>query len=161
MDASYTGKVSSIRWRGIHSVVSAPHRISIQWAVIVKYAFIHLECHRLYRKASFTSFQLLSLLNLLINSIVDHWLLSTSGYLWKHIVRSQQNCNTSLHYNNTNHMSTTIKIVADKETKTMQWKEEIRTGRNHEVAPAKRIRYFYGNTFSPKFWGHLGFKFTV
>ena len=49
-------------------MVSAPSRISIQWAVIVKYAFIHLECHRLYIKASFTTFQLLSLLNLLINS---------------------------------------------------------------------------------------------
>ena len=161
MDASYTGKAPSIQWGAIHSVVSAPPRISIQWAVIVKYAFIHLECHRLYVKASFTSFQLLSLLNLLINSIVGCWLLLTFGYLWKHTVRSQQNCNTSLHYNNTNHMSTTIKIVADKETKTMQWKEEIRTRRNHEVAPAKRIPYIYGDTFSPKVWGHLGSKLIV
>ena len=40
---------------------------------------------------------------------------------------SKQNCNTSLHCNNTNHMSTRIKILADKENKTMHWKKEIRT----------------------------------
>ena len=34
----------------------------------------------------------------------------------------------------------------------MQWKEEIRTGRNQEVAPAKRIQYLYGDTLSPKVW---------
>ena len=70
-------------------------------------------------------------------------------------MQSQKNYNTLLHYNNTNHMSTTIKIVADKENKTMQWKEEIRIGRNQEVAPAKRIQYLYGNTLSPKI-GALG-----
>ena len=32
-----------------------------------------------------------------------------------------------LHYDNTNHMLTTIKIVEDKENQTIQWKEEIRT----------------------------------
>ena len=121
MDASYTGKAPSIRWGGIHSVLSAPPRISIQWAVIVKYAFIHLEYHRSHVTASFTSFQLLSLLNLLINSTCK---LDISESIQ---CTSQQNCNTSLHCNNTNHMSTTIKIVADKENKTMQWKEEIRT----------------------------------
>ena len=68
MDVSYTRKAPSIRCGGIHSVLSAPPRISIQWVVIVKYAFIHLECHRCHLKASFTSFQVLSLLNLLINS---------------------------------------------------------------------------------------------
>ena len=129
-------------------------RISIQWAVIVKYAFIHLECHRLYVKASFTSFQLLSLLNLLINSTCK---LDISESIQ---CTSQQNCNTSLHCNNTNHMSTTIKIVADKENKTMQWKEEIRTGRNQEAAPAKRIQYLYGDTLSPKVWGTWGPSFS-
>ena len=48
-------------------------------------------------------------------------------------------------------MSTTIKIVADKDNKTMQWKEEIRIGRNQEAAPAKRIQYLYGDTLLPKF----------
>ena len=53
-------------------------------------------------------------------------------------------------------MSTTIKIVANKENKTMQWKEEIRTRRNQEAALAKRIQYLYGDTLSPKVWGPLG-----
>ena len=121
MDAPYTGNGPSIQWGGIHLVLIATPRISIQWAVIAKYAFIHFECHRLHIKASFTSFQLLSLLNLLINSTCK---LDISESIY---CASQQNCNTSLHYNNSNHMSTTIKIVADKENKTVQWKEEIRT----------------------------------
>ena len=50
-------------------------------------------------------------------------------------------------------MSTTIKIMADKENKTMQWKEEIITGRNQEAEPAKRIHYLYGDNLSPKVWG--------
>ena len=58
-------------------------------------------------------------------------------------------------------MSTAIKIVADKENKTMQWKEEIISGRNQEAALAKRIQYLYGDTLSPKVWGHLGSKFLV
>ena len=58
-------------------------------------------------------------------------------------------------------MSIAIKIVADKENKTMQWKEEIRTGRNQEATPAKRIQYLYDNTLSPKVWGHLGSKLLV
>ena len=37
-----------------------------------------------------------------------------------------KNCNKSLHYNNTNYLPTTIKIVADKESKTMQSKGKIR-----------------------------------
>ena len=101
-------------------MLSAPPRISIQWAIIVKYAFIHLECHRCHVKASFTPFQLLSLLNLLINS-------TNKLDISESIQRTcQQNCNTSLHCNNTNHMSTTIEIVADKENKIMQWKQETR-----------------------------------
>ena len=58
-------------------------------------------------------------------------------------------------------MSTTIKIMADKENKTMQWKEEIITGRNQEAEPAKRIQYLYSDTLSPKVWGHLGSKLLV
>ena len=58
-------------------------------------------------------------------------------------------------------MPTAIKIVADKENKTMQWKEEIRPGRNQETAPAKRIQYLYGDTLSPKVGGHLGSKLLV
>ena len=131
-------------------MLSALPRFSIQWAVIVKYAFIHLECHSLHVKASFISFQLLALLNLLINSTCKLDIYESIQYA------SQQNCNTSLHCNNTNHMSTTIKIVGDKENKTMKWKEEIRIGRNQEAAPAKRIQYLYGDTLSPKVWGHLG-----
>ena len=65
----------------------------------MKYAFIHLECQRSHVKASFTSFQLLSLLNLLINSTCK---LDISESIQ---CTSQQNCNTSLHCNNTNHMS--------------------------------------------------------
>ena len=57
-------------------------------------------------------------------------------------------------------MSTTIKIVADKENKTMQWKEEIITGRNQEAAPTKRIQYLYGDTLSPKVWGTWGPSFS-
>ena len=99
-------------------MLSAHPRISIQWAIIVKYAFIHLECHRSHVKASFTSFQLLSLLNLLINSTYK---LDISESIQ---CTSQQNCNTSLHCNNTNHMSTTIKIVADKENKTINGRKK-------------------------------------
>ena len=44
MDVSCTRKAPSIRWRGIESVLSSPPQISIQWAVIVKHAFMHLEC---------------------------------------------------------------------------------------------------------------------
>ena len=57
-------------------------------------------------------------------------------------------------------MSTTIKIVADKENKTMQWKEEIRIGRNQETTPAKRIQYLYSDTLSPKFWATWGTSFS-
>ena len=69
MDASCTGKAPArTRWRSTHCGLSSPPRISIQWAVIVKYSFMHLECHRSHVKAGFASFQLLSLLNFLIPS---------------------------------------------------------------------------------------------
>ena len=59
-------------------------------------------------------------------------------------------------------MSTAIKIVADKENKTMQWKEEIRTGRNQEAAPAKRIQSMTSMAipFLPKFGGTWGPSFS-
>ena len=57
-------------------------------------------------------------------------------------------------------MSTTIKIVADKENKTMQWKEEIITGRNQVATPTKRIQYLYGDTLSPKDWDTWGLSFS-
>ena len=129
-------------------------RISIQWAIIVKYGFIYLECHRLHLKASFTFFQLLSLLNLLINSTCK---MDISESIQ---CTSQQNYNTSLHCNNTNHMSTTIKIVANKENKTVQWKEKIRNGRNQEAAPTTRVQYLYGDTLSPKVWGTWDTSFS-
>ena len=87
----------------------------------MKYAFIHLESHRLHVKASLTSLQFLSFLNLLINSTYK---LDISESIQ---CTSQEKCNTTLHCNNTNHIPTTIKIVADKDNKTMQWKEEIRS----------------------------------
>ena len=52
-------------------------------------------------------------------------------------------------------MSTKIKIVADKENKTMQWEEEIRTGRNQEVALANYFSTSMVIPFLPKF-GALG-----
>ena len=61
-------KAANIQWGYIHYVLNVPSRISIQWALIVKYAFIHIECYGSHVKVSFISFQLLSLLNLLINS---------------------------------------------------------------------------------------------
>ena len=132
-----------------------PPRISIQWALIVKYVSINLECHRLHVKMSFTSFQLLSLLNFLIDSICR---LDISENMQ---CASQQNFNTSLRYPNTNHISIIIKTMADKKNKTMQWKQEIRTGRNQEASLAKRIQYLYGDTLFPKVLGHLGSKLLV
>ena len=47
-------------------------------------------------------------------------------------------------------MSTTIKIVADKENKIMQWKEEIGTRRNQEAAPANEFSTSIVIPFLPK-----------
>ena len=68
METSCTGKAPSTRFRSTHLEPRLSPRISIQWAVIVKYSFMHLECHRSHVKAGFASFQLLSLLNFLTPS---------------------------------------------------------------------------------------------
>ena len=61
-------KASSTRWRSTHCELNSPPTISIQWTIIVKYSFMHLEYHRSHVKAGFASFQLLYLLYLLIPS---------------------------------------------------------------------------------------------
>ena len=68
MDAPCIGKAPSTRWQSTHCALSSPPRNSIRWAVTMKYLFMHLEYHRSHVKAGFASFQLLSLLNLLILS---------------------------------------------------------------------------------------------
>ena len=96
-------------------------RISIQWAIIVKYSFMHLECHKSHAKAGFASFQMLSLLNLLIPSAYKLDICKSIQ------CTSKKPCNKSLHYHNTNQISIEIKIVEKKKNKTMQWKTETRT----------------------------------
>ena len=111
MDASCTRKAPSTCWRSTHFGLSSPPRISIQWAVIVKYSFMHLECDRLHVKAGFPSFQLLPLFNLLIPSAYKF-------DIYKIIqCTSQETCNKSLHYHKTNQISTAINIVAKRKIK--------------------------------------------
>ena len=110
-----------------------PPRISIQWAVIVKYAFIHLECHRLYVKASFTSFQLLSLLNLLINSTCK---LDISESIQCEVNK------TAIH-----HCTVTIRIICQQQsrqwqtrkTKQCNGRKKSELEETQEAAPTKRI----------------------
>ena len=106
-------------------------------------------------KASFTSFRMLSLLKSVGNSTCK---LDISESIQ---CTSQQNYNTSLHYNNTNHMSTTIKVVADKENETMQWKKEIRTTLEEirKQHPQNEFRTSIVIPFLPKS-GHLGPSFS-
>ena len=147
----------STRWQSNHCGLSSPPRISIQWAVIVKYSFMHLEFHRSHVKAGFASFQLLSLLNLLILSAYK---LDICKSIQAH--KSKKPCNKSLHYHNTNQISTAIKIVAKKKNKTMQWKKETRT--TQEETRKQHLQSKFPTSavipFLPKS-GHLGSKLLV
>ena len=154
MDVSYTGKAPSIRWGGIHSVVSAPPDFN----PMGRHCEICLHTPQMPQvavKASSTSFQLLYLLSLLIKWTYKLDICESIQ------CKSQQNCNTSFRYNNTNHMSTTIKDIGRQgkqnnamEGKNQNWKKPRSSTCKTNPLPL----WWY--PFS-KSLGHLGSKVLV